>query len=80
MHETKATLIATYGTRCMLCRKDVGRRIQWHHMKPKYAKGNNSVRNGSLICDDCHKKIHQFVYGTEEYSELMSKIEMVKGG
>jgi hypothetical protein len=63
----------------MLCGEDFGREITWHHCKPKYAKGTDAVSNGSLLCVKCHRKIHQFIFGTPEYTRLTRVILGHKG-
>ena len=75
---TKDTLIAMAGTRCMLCKKDFGHRITWHHMKPRCAKGDNSLSNASLLCNACQQHIHQFSWGSAEYSRLTAIIQQNK--
>lgn len=80
MKEVKRLLIERNGTRCMLCRQDVKMAIQWHHAQPKYAKGDNSYNNGTLLCDRCHKHIHQFQFGTTQYTQLTIQILKNKNG
>lgn len=85
MNETKVWLIIEHGTVCMLCGKDVGRKIQWHHIRPKYdfkrcnEKIDDSVENGSLLCPDCHKLIHRYDYIDYRYKRLTLEIKKNKG-
>jgi hypothetical protein len=79
MKETKRLLIERNGTVCMLCGKDVGRRITWHHIKPRCVGGDNSYQNGSLLCERCHfQRVNKLKYGTREYRELMEEIKRNK--
>ena len=70
----KQCLIAIAGTRCMCCGRDVGSEITWHHLKPRYAGGQDTIENASLLCANCHAHIHKFQWGTEEYIELTKEI------
>ena len=74
MKATKLMLLMNNGQKCMICRKDVGKRIQWHHIVPKYAGGDDSYENGSLLCCSCHTEVHEFMYGEEEYAKFTEKI------
>lgn len=74
MKATKLELLRRNGTKCMLCGKDVGKRIQWHHLVPKYAGGDDSYNNGSLLCPNCHTEIHEYLYGQEEYTNFTKQI------
>jgi predicted HNH restriction endonuclease len=80
MHQTKCELIVRYGTKCMLCGSDVGSMVQWHHIVPRYvfkARGeqpDDSMENGSLLCPNCHVKIHKFKYKDMEYQTLTATI------
>lgn len=80
MQQTKCDLILRYGTKCMLCGEDVGLTIQWHHVTPKYyfkregLEIDNSINNGSLLCPNCHTKIHKYQYGSKEYTKLTNEI------
>ena len=77
-HETKQFLIERYGTTCMLCHNDFGKKITHHHMKPRYSGGSDDVDNGSLLCERCQNRIHHYDYGTQEYSDLTNEIEDYK--
>ena len=66
----KQCLIALAGTRCMCCGRDVGSEITWHHVKPRYAGGQDTIENASLLCANCHAHIHKYQWGTEEYLQL----------
>ena len=66
----KQLLIGLAGTRCMCCRKDVSSEITWHHLKPRYAGGQDTLENASLLCANCHTHIHKYQWGTEEYMRL----------
>lgn len=70
----KYALIVLAGTRCMCCGKDVGNKITWHHLKPRYAGGKDTLANASLLCEDCHREIHYYQWGTEEYIERTKEI------
>ncbi|MBE5813468.1 MAG: HNH endonuclease [Clostridiales bacterium] len=74
MKATKLELLRRNGTKCMLCGKDVGKRIQWHHLVPKYAGGDDSYANGSLLCPNCHTEVHEYSYGDEEYTNFTQQI------
>ena len=64
---TKQKMIQNAGTRCMLCGRDVGRLITWHHIQPKYAGGTDSYLNASLLCEHCHCIIHLYLWESPEY-------------
>lgn len=66
----KQCLINLAGTRCMCCGRDVGSEITWHHLKPRYAGGQDTLVNASLLCSNCHTHIHKYQWGTEEYMRL----------
>ncbi len=73
--EAKIKLKEQYGTRCWICKRNVGKAIQYHHIIPKYAGGSaDDIRNGSLVCPTCHVKIHYFVYGTPMYERSIKKL------
>lgn len=79
MHDTKARLIAKNGTICMLCGREVGRHIEWHHIVPKcYYRNNNlpinnEYSNGILLCHECHRNIHSYKYYSVEYKCAMEE-------
>lgn len=70
-------MIKNNGTKCMLCGKPMGKKIQFHHIVPKFfAKQNgipidNSYRNGVLVCQKCHNKLHYVRYESKEYEKLI---------
>lgn len=66
----KFDLIEMAGTRCMLCEQDFGSDITWHHLKPKYAGGDSSLENASLLCMNCQQRIHRYQWGSDEYRRL----------
>lgn len=70
MKQTKIDLIMNHGRVCMCCKKDVGELIQWHHIIPRYAGGDDSYENGSLLCPNCHVDLHLYLYGTKEYERI----------
>ena len=74
MKATKLELIEKHGKKCMLCGKEVEKHIQWHHIIPRYAGGDDSYENGSLLCCNCHLEVHDFMYGDEEYTIYTEKI------
>lgn len=76
-HAIKYQLIALAGTRCMYCGKDVGNKITWHHLKPRYAGGTDTIENSSLLCEICHRVIHHHQWGSEEYTRL-TKVILLK--
>lgn len=84
MHETKCELLMKYGYRCMLCGAE-NRYVQWHHIRPRYdfkahgERPDDSLKNGSLLCANCHQHIHNFKYGDSVYMELTEKILANKG-
>lgn len=64
---TKQAIIQNAGTRCMLCGKNVGKQITWHHIQPRYAGGTDNYSNASLICPHCHPIIHRYLWESPEY-------------
>lgn len=70
----KYELIANAGTRCMLCGRECGSYITWHHIKPRYAGGTDSYENASLLCECCHPIIHHYTWGSSEYTYYMEII------
>ena len=74
MKAAKIELLHKHSTKCMICGRDVGKKIQWHHIVPRYAGGYDTYENGSLLCPDCHVEIHFNEYGDEEYTRLTSII------
>lgn len=70
----KYAIICLAGTRCMYCGEDFGPEITWHHLKPRYAGGKDTLENASLLCSNCHCHIHKFQWGTEEYERLTKEI------
>ena len=74
MKPTKMELINRNGCVCMLCGKDVGKHIQWHHIVPKSAGGKDTYENGSLVCPLCHVTIHDYTYGEDVYQQMTEKI------
>lgn len=70
----KYRMIALAGTRCMQCGTDVGSEITWHHLKPRYAGGQDTLDNASLLCSNCHTHIHRFQWGDPEYKQLTENI------
>lgn len=81
MHETKCKLIVEHGLRCMMCGHEKALKdLQWHHIKPKYlSKANHeppddSYENGSLLCKECHVKLHRYLWWDDEYQLLTELI------
>lgn len=74
MKVVKRELIQRNGTVCMYCGVDVGKKITWHHIIPKYAKGKDNYENGSLLCEKCHRLIHKYNYKTKEYTAMTNVI------
>ena len=74
MKAVKQELVRRNGTKCMFCKNDVGKSIQWHHIKPKCEGGKDTYENGSLVCPNCHCKIHQHKYGTSAYNHFTKEI------
>lgn len=70
----KYAMICLAGTRCMYCGEDFGSEITWHHLKPRYAGGKDTLENASLLCSNCHCHIHKFQWGTNAYRRLTEKI------
>lgn len=66
----KYEILCLAGTRCMFCGEDVGSEITWHHLKPRYAGGTDTLDNSSLLCGCCHRIIHQYEWGTSEYTQM----------
>lgn len=80
MKAAKLELLQKHGTKCMLCKKDVGKKIQWHHIKPRCKGGLDTYENGALLCPNCHVEVHQHLYGDEEYTDYTNKILANKKG
>jgi hypothetical protein len=80
MKAAKLELLQKHGTKCMLCGKDVGKHIQWHHLIPRYAGGLDTYENGSLLCCSCHLEVHDFMYEDKEYTDYTNKILANKKG
>ena len=66
----KYMMICMAGTRCMCCGEDVGSKITWHHLKPRYAGGKDTLENASLLCEKCHRQIHKYQWGTVDYKRI----------
>lgn len=45
------------GTVCCNCGKDVGAKIEYHHIVPLECGGNDIVSNLAPVCEDCHSII-----------------------
>ena len=73
----KYAMISIAGTRCMYCDEDVGSKITWHHLKPRYAGGTDSLENASLLCEKCHRHIHKYQWGSVDYKRI-TKVILVK--
>lgn len=69
----KTILKMRYGKRCMLCLKKFDD-LQFHHIKPLKEGGINTVENGTLLCENCHKSIHKYQYLSVEFVEITTKI------
>ena len=85
MHPTKKELIERNGIRCMLCGNIVPYRlIEWHHIIPKHITKffglpqDDSYENGSLLCVNCHKQVHEYEWWDKEYEALMDVIRKNK--
>ena len=74
MKAAKFELLQRNGTKCMLCGKDVGKRIQWHHIIPRYAGGPDTYENSAALCPNCHTEVHEYMYGDEEYTKFTEKM------
>lgn len=77
MHVVKCELILRNGLKCMGCGKEVKlENIQRHHIIPKYVfKANHepiddSYENSSLLCENCHRTIHKYLWWSIEYQLL----------
>ena len=66
----KSQMIELSGTRCMCCKQYVGKYITWHHLKPRYAGGQDTLSNASLLCANCHVHLHKYAWGEPEYERL----------
>jgi len=51
-------LIYRAGNKCEVCGK-VDRKLQMHHIVPLSKGGSNSVTNILIVCEQCHKGIHE---------------------
>jgi len=76
-HATKVKLIEEYGYFCFICGR-YDKEVQHHHCIPRYAGGSDNYENGSLICDQHHKHLHLYDYGTQEYTEIQNTINEYK--
>ena len=74
MKAAKLELLQKHGQVCMLCKKNVGKKIQWHHVKPRSKGGLDTYENGALLCPHCHVEVHQWLYEDKEYTEYTNKI------
>ena len=70
----KQQLIRLCGTRCMYCEEECGPRITWHHIVPRSCGGSNTLKNSSLLCERCQKKIHSYPVDSDEFKEMTRKI------
>ena len=70
----KQQMIQLAGTRCMCCGRDAGSEITWHHLKPRYAGGKDTLNNASLLCSNCHVHIHKYQWGSYEYTQITKQI------
>jgi len=67
-------LILEKTLKCELCGYDkFPDIIEAHHRKPRSHGGLNTVKNGILVCPNCHKLIHRGIIDTN------GKILLVKG-
>ena len=80
MKVAKLQLLQKHGTKCMLCQSDVGKKIQWHHIKPRSVGGLDSYANGALLCSNCHVEVHRHIYGDKKYTEYTNIILANKKG
>ena len=72
----KQVLRQRYGNFCMLCERSLKKDKQsYHHRQPKSCGGSASIENGTILCMQCQRIIHQFEYGTEAYEKLDNLIE-----
>lgn len=79
MLQVKKLMIERNKAICMLCGKNVGKRITFHHIRPKSHGGDDSYENGSLLCEQCHfEVVNKVRYGTRQYNELMDQIRSNK--
>ena len=67
----RKTLLFEKGTICCNCQKDVGNKIQYHHIVPLAIGGKDIISNLCSICSNCHSLVHNF---------KMSNSELVKQG
>ena len=70
----KSIVIEAYGCKCMLCKKEFKpEELERHHIIPRYEykrRGepiDDTIRNISLLCSECHRKIHRYDCRSEEY-------------
>ena len=70
----KSTLIEVYGCKCMLCKREFEpEKLERHHIIPKYEYKrreepiDDTISNMSLLCKDCHRKIHRYDCRDSEY-------------
>ena len=53
---------------CSKTKEDNGRTLSAHHIKPICDGGENTLENGILLCNKCHKKRHRL------YDEPMARL------
>lgn len=71
----KEELRKKYGSICMLCeRKLQKKQCTFHHKIPKSILHIDNISNGCILCEECQRIIHTFIYGTEAYTILTEKI------
>ena len=72
--ETKRQLIAQYGSWCMLCNKYMGKKITHHPIIWKCKGGKDDYENGSLLCEECQRRVHKLDWDSKELKEINKKL------
>lgn len=71
----KDVLYETHGHYCWLCTKKFpAQKLTLHHIKPRAFKGQTTLANGMILCQNCHFNIvNRIKYNTTEYWEVMDE-------
>ena len=71
----KQELKRLYGTRCMLCCRNLKEKeCTFHHIIPKSCGGKETIKNGTILCNECQMIIHTFNYRENGYKKLTEVI------
>lgn len=57
-YETYREIVLSFlGNKCMICNSN--KRLQIHHVIPRFLGGDNNHNNIKLLCEDCHQELHK---------------------